>query len=178
MRFNFYLAAAAATLVSVSPAFAQAVPPVATDTDTAYARGVVLGAHSLVKKEDLDFGVVTVDPTSAGGTVSIAASAAGTRSVTGGVSVLSSTYKAAKFDGSAAPNESVVLIMSGPATTSLIDGAGNNIPSSLSFDAAGTPRNADGTGGFTVYVGGTFTIANNQAPGVYGNDFDVTANYQ
>lgn len=176
MRFNIYLAAAAATLVSASPAFAQVAP--VTDTDTAFARGVVLGAHSLKKSKDLDFGVITVDSTVGSGTISVAASAAGTRSVTGGVTALASTYSAAKFDGSAAPNETVALTMTGPATTSLSDGAGHSIPASLTFDAAGTPRNADGTGGFTVYVGGTFSIAANQAPGVYGNDFDVTAEYQ
>jgi hypothetical protein len=173
MRYTLLVAALAATVAT--PALAQQAP--VTDSDTALARGVVLGAHSLKKSKDLDFGVVAVDPTTAG-TVSITASAAGNRSVTGGVTGLTSTYSAAKFDGSGAPNEQIVLSLSGPGTTSVQDGAGNSIPVTLGVDAAGLTRNADAQGGFTVYVGGTFQIAAGQAPGVYSNSFDLTATYQ
>jgi hypothetical protein len=38
-----------------------------------------------------------------------------------------------------------------------------------------TVRTMDAVGAFTVGVGGTFTIANNQPAGVYAADFDVTA---
>ena len=177
MRFHVCLAALAASVAAASPAIAQAVPPPVTDFDTATARGVVLGAHSLRKSKDLDFGVVAVDPAS-GGTVSIAASSSGNRAVTGGVTPLTSTTSAAQFDGSAAPNEQVALTLSGAATTVVQDGAGNSIPVALSLDAAGATRNADALGGFTVYVGGTFTIAAGQTPGVYSNTFDLTAEYQ
>lgn len=177
MRFHVCLAALAASVAAASPAIAQVVPPPVTDFDTATARGVVLGAHSLRKSRDLDFGVVAVDPAS-GGTVSIAASSSGNRSVTGGVTPLTSTTSAAQFDGSAAPNEQVALTLSGAATTVVQDGAGNSIPVALSLDAAGATRNADALGGFTVYVGGTFTIAAGQTPGVYSNTFDLTAEYQ
>ena len=68
--------------------------------------------------------------------------------------------------------------MSGAATTVVQDGAGNSIPVALSLDAGGATRNADALGGFTVYVGGTFTIAAGQTPGVYSNQFDLTAEYQ
>jgi Domain of unknown function (DUF4402) len=174
MRLNVCLAALAATLVA-SPAFAQLAP--VTDTDTATARGVVLGAHSLKKSQDLDFGVVAVDPTTAG-TVTIAPSAAGNRTVSGGVTALTGTSSAAKFVGNGAPNEKIVLTLTGPATTTVQDGAGNSIPVTLALDAAGATRNADSVGGFTVYVGGTFQIAGGQAPGVYSNTFDLTAEYQ
>ena len=177
MRFQICLAAFAASVAVASPALAQAVPPPVTDSDTATARGVVLGAHSLKKSRDLDFGVISVDPVT-GGNVSIAASLAGNRSVTGGVTGLTSPSSSAVFDGSAAPNEQVLLTLSGPATTSLSDGAGHSIPSALALDAAGATRNADSAGGFTVYVGGTFTIAGGQTPGVYSNTFDLTAEYQ
>jgi Domain of unknown function (DUF4402) len=177
MRFHVCLAALAASVAVASPALAQAVPPPITDSDTATARGVVLGAHSLRKSRDLDFGVVAVDPAS-GGTVSIAASSSGNRAVTGGVTPLTSGTSAAQFDGSAAPNEQVALTLSGAATTVVQDGAGNSIPVALSLDAAGATRNADALGGFTVYVGGTFTIAAGQTPGVYSNTFDLTAEYQ
>ena len=177
MRLNVCLAALAATLVA-SPALAQVVTPAPiTDSDQATARGVVLGAHSLKKARDLDFGVVSVDPVT-GGDVSVAAASTATAVATGGVTVLTSTSSSAEFDGSAAPNEQVALTLSGPGTTSVQDGAGHSIPVSLALDAAGATRNADSQGGFTVWVGGTFTIAGGQAPGVYTNLFTLTAEYQ
>ena len=173
MRYTLLVAAAAA--IVATPALAPQAP--VTDNDTACSKGVVLGSHSLKRAKDLDFGIVAVDPINAG-TVSITASATGNRSVTGGVTGLTSTYSAAEFDGSGAPNEQIVLSLSGPGTTSVQDGAGHSIPVTLSVDAAGLTRNADAQGGFTVYIGGTFQLAAGQAPGVYSNTFDLTATYQ
>jgi hypothetical protein len=48
----------------------------------------------------------------------------------------------------------------------------------LTLDAAGATRNADAQGGFKAWVGGTFTLAGSQAPGVYSNLFTLTATYQ
>ena len=39
-------------------------------------------------------------------------------------------------------------------------------------------RTIGGTGSFTVYVGGDFQIAANQANGLYAANFDLTADYQ
>jgi len=172
MRFTVSLAALAATFAVASPAFAQAV----TDSDSAFARGVVLGSHQLIKDKDLDFGIVAAGPTV--GQVSIAASSAGTRTVSGGVSALPSTFQAAKFDGLAAPLETVSLSLTPPPGGVVQDGAGNNIPVALALDSAGSPRTADTAGGFTVYVGGTFDIAANQPAGVYSAQFQLTATYQ
>src|SRR5688500_8221424 len=83
MRLKLGLAAVAATLAVASPASAQVI----SSTAEAEARGVVLTAQSLTKEADLDFGTITVNPdplTSVGGpggTVTIAANAAGTRTV-------------------------------------------------------------------------------------------------
>lgn len=175
MRFNLCLVALAAT-IAAGPAFAQAV---ATDSDTAIARGTVLGNHSLRKQADLDFGVVTVDPL-VSGSVTISADAAGSRTTggAGGVTPLASTFQAAKFAGSAAPNEAVSLALTPPPGSIVIDGAGNNIPVSLVLDAGGSPRNADPSGGFTVFVGGTFNLAAGQPAGVYSGQFTLTATYQ
>lgn len=175
MRFYVCLAALAAT-VAAGPAFAQAV---ATDSDTATARGTVLGNHSLRKQTDLDFGVVTVDPLLSG-TVTISADSTGARTTggAGGVTPLASTYQAAKFAGSAAPNETVSLSLTPPPGGIVIDGAGNNIPVALVLDTAGTPRKADPAGGFTVFVGGTFSLSAAQPAGVYSGQFSLTATYQ
>ena len=175
MRLNVCLAALAATLVA-SPAFAQQAPT-ATDTATAAARGVVLQTHKLVKDKDLDFGVVTVD--AQGGTVSISADALGTRGTTLGVTALSGTYQAAKFLGEAAPLETVQLTLTPPATGVVTSTNGvDTIPVSLVLDAGGPTRQTNASGQFTVYVGGTFTLAPNQAAGVYSENFDVKADYQ
>jgi hypothetical protein len=175
MRYTLLVAALAATVVS--PALAQQAPT-ATDNAQADARGVVLQAHQLLKDKDLDFGVVTVD--GQGGDVSISADAAGTRSTTLGVAALSGTYQAAKFLGEAAPLETVQLTLTQlpGGTIKNTNNPGVTIPASLVLDSAGATRVTDGTGQFTVFVGGTFTLAPNQAAGVYTETFDLRADYQ
>ena len=175
MRLNVCLAALAATLVA-SPALAQQAFP--TDTAAATARGTVLQSHSLVNQTALDFGIVSADPANPG-TVSIEASAAGLRSFTGGVTLLPSTFQAARFDGLAAPLENVALTLTPPGGNVIQDAAGDTITvNSMSVDSNGLARQASSTGNFTVYVGGTFGIAANQNSGVYTAQFELTAEYQ
>ena len=176
MRYT--LLVAAATAFVAMPALAQQAPT-ASDTTSATAKGVVLQSHRLVKNTDLDFGVVTVDPLNAG-TVSISADSSGSRSATGGVTPLPSTYQAANFDGLAAPGETVALTITPPAGNVLISSSNANDKisvNSLNLDAAGASRVADSTGAFTVYVGGTFALIANQPSGVYSAQFQLTANY-
>lgn len=175
MRYTLFVAALAATTAAATPAFAQAV----TDTAQATARGVVLQQHSLVNNGALDFGIVTVDPATPG-TVVIESSAAGIRSATGGVTLLPSPSQAARFDGLAAPNETVALTLTPPVGNVLQDASATNTVTvnSLSVDAGGLTRTADANGDFTVYVGGDFGLAANQASGVYSGTFTLTAEYQ
>ena len=173
MRLNVCLAALAATFVA-SPALAQAV----TDDAPATARGVVLQQHSLVNNGDLDFGIVTTDGTNPG-TVVIASSVAGTRTATGGVTLLPGASQAARFDGLAAPLENVVLTLTPPVGNVLTDAAGDTITvNSMSVDAGGLNRTADTNGNFRVYVGGDFGLTATQASGVYSATFHLTAEYQ
>lgn len=173
MRLNICLAAAAATLAA-SPAFAQAV----TDTAPAIARGVVLQQHSLINNGDLDFGIVTTDGATAG-TVAVAATSAGTRTNTGGVTLLPGASQAARFDGLAAPLETVVLTLTPPVGNVLQDAAADTITvNSMGVDAAGLTRQADANGNFTVYVGGNFGLTATQRAGVYSAQFQLTAEYQ
>jgi hypothetical protein len=174
MRFTLLVAALAAT-TAAAPAFAQQFP---TDTAAATARGVVLQAHQLVNQTALDFGIVTVDPATPG-TVSIEASAAGLRTVGGGVTGLPSTFQAARFDGLAAPLENVVLTLTPPAGNVLQDAAGDTVTvNAMSVDSNGLARQASSNGNFTVYVGGDFGLAANQPSGVYSAQFQLTAEYQ
>jgi hypothetical protein len=173
MRLNFCLAAAAATLAA-SPAFAQAV----TDTAPAIARGVVLQQHSLINNGNLDFGIVTTDGTNAG-TVSVEPSVAGTRTNTGGVTLLPGASQSARFDGLAAPLEQVVLTLTPPVGNVIQDAAGDTITvNGMSIDSNGLTRTADANGNFTVYVGGDFGLTATQPAGVYSAQFKLTAEYQ
>ena len=175
MRSYVYLAALAASAAVASPALAQAFP---SDDAPATARGVVLQQHSLINQTNLDFGIVTTDGTNPG-TVTIAASAAGARASTGGVTLLPSTSSSARFDGLAAPLETVVLTLTPPVGNVLPDAAGDQITvNSMSVDAAGLTRTANATGNFTVYVGGDFGLTATQAAGVYSANFNLNAEYQ
>ena len=176
MRFYVCLAALAASAAVASPAFAQQVFP--SDDAQATARGVVLQQHSLVNQTNLDFGIVTTDGVNPGN-VTIAPSAAGARGSTGGVTLLPSSSSSARFDGLAAPLETVVLTLTQPVGNVLQDAAGDQITvNSMSVDAAGLTRTANATGNFTVYVGGDFGLTANQPAGVYSADFHLTAEYQ
>lgn len=180
MRIQVCLAAVAATLVAASPALAA---PTASDTTSALAKGVVLQAHQLTKNFDLDFGVVTVDSVN-GGTVSISADAAGTRTTggAGGVTALPSTFQAANFDGLAAPGETVQLTLTPPAGGVIVSTSNVNdkiTVTSLNLDSGGATRVTNNTNGqFAVWVGGTFTLNAGQNAGVYQGQFQLQADYQ
>jgi hypothetical protein len=175
MRFHILLAAVAASAAVASPALAQTFP---SDDALATARGVVLQQHSLINQSNLDFGIVTTDGVNSG-TVTIAASAGGARGSTGGVTMLPSTSSSARFDGLAAPLETVVLTLTPPVGNVLQDAAGDQIAvNSMSVDAGGLTRTASSTGTFTVYVGGDFGLTATQPAGVYSADFHLTAEYQ
>jgi len=177
MRTYVYLAALAASAAVASPALAQAFP---NDDAPAVARGVVLQTHSLINQSDLDFGIVTTDGTNPG-TVTIAPDSSGARGFTGGVMLLPSSPTSARFDGLAAPLETVVLTLTKPVSNVLQDAAGDQIAvNSMSVDGAGLTETitANGSGAFTVYVGGDFGLSATQKAGVYSADFNLNAEYQ
>jgi hypothetical protein len=177
MRINLCLAALAVTLVA-TPALAQTFP---SDTANATARGTVLQNHSLVSATALDFGIVTVDSVN-GGTVSISASASPVRSAAGagGVTLLPSSFSAARFDGLAAPLEKVVLTLTPPTGNYISDAANDTIavPSMYVDQNNSLNRQANGSGNFTVYVGADFSLAAGQPSGVYSGTFQLTAQYE
>ncbi|HEV2594275.1 MAG TPA: DUF4402 domain-containing protein [Sphingomicrobium sp.] len=179
MRINLCLAAIAATLVATTPAFAA--PTFPSDTANATARGTVLQSHSLVNATALDFGIVTVDPVNSG-TVSVSASASPVRTAggAGGVTLLPSSFSAARFDGLAAPLENVVLTLTPPTGGYITDAANDTIAvSNMYVDQNNSPnRQANGSGNFTVYVGADFSLSAAQPSGVYSGTFQLTAQYE
>ncbi|MDQ3079954.1 MAG: DUF4402 domain-containing protein [Pseudomonadota bacterium] len=178
MRFNFCLAALAATAVFASPALAQTTPtpPPVTDTATALARGLVLQPLTLTKDEDLDFGTILASTTL--GDVTINAND-GSRTVSGGVTqVTANPGGRAIFVGAGTVNQQVTLTLTPPADSFLLSAANDKIlVSDLVFDSGGATRTIGTSGVFTVGVGGTFEIAAGQPNGEYEADFSVTAEY-
>ena len=174
MRLKLTLAALAATAAFASPAAAQVV----TSTAQAEARGTILQPLTLNWAQDLDFGTILVDPLGAGGSVTIDADD-GSRSVAGDVAEVGlNGGQRAVFNGSGPANDTVDLTLTQPAGGLLYNG-GNSLAGVLVLDQGGlATRTTDGVGAYSVGVGGTFTIAANQAAGVYAADFDLTAEYQ
>ena len=174
MRFNICLAALAATVLTASPAFAQQA------SANAVAKGRVLQPLTLTKFIDLDFGTVSSDPVTPGTVaVDVTNPASPVRNKTGGVTLVPGTWQPARFDGTGEPGRAFTLTLTPPAT--LINGANSINVNSMVLDTCNCTtdtRSADVAGNFTVYVGGNFAIANNQASGLYTATFDVTADYQ
>jgi uncharacterized protein DUF4402 len=169
MRFRFYLAAAAASFAAATPAVAQQA------TATADARGIVLQSLTLSRISDLDFGTVAGDALLPG-TVSIDADT-GARATGGAVVALPGAFSRAQFDGFGSPGQTVDLTLTQPAGGVIVNGP-NTVGAVLALDAGGVTRIIGVTGAFSVYVGGDFSIAANQAAGLYQAQFDLTANYQ
>lgn len=169
------LAAVAATAVALvaTPALAQSA------STTGQGSITVLRPLTVTKNADLQFGTV-VRPSSGAGTAVV--SAAGARSVTGGVIGLNSgdTPQAAQFtvDGEGGQSISVTI----PATFSIANGSdtltvttSNNLTGSA---AAQTLSNALGAAGSLVFkVGGSVPVASTTATGLYSGTFTVSATY-
>jgi len=157
-----------ATLVAAA---AVPAPALAAQTDSSDARALLLLPLSITKVNDLDFGTVVSSATS--GTVSIAADGSG-QSVTGGVTpVPSGTVSRALFSGGGTAGQQVNIFLAPPA--SLSDGNGHSVPISLSLEKSVVT--IDATRAFFVGIGGTVTVAANQAEGTYTGTFTVLAQY-
>jgi hypothetical protein len=161
--YSAVLAGTAVLAITLGATSAQAA------SDTAEARARVLRALTLTNNTALEFGAVVA--AAGGGTVQI--SAAGARTC-GGSLTCSGTVSAAAFDITGGTSGEVVTINADPSVN-LISGA-NSMTATLVESAA--TATLDGTGAASFTVGGTLTVAANQAEGVYLGTFNVTADYQ
>lgn len=168
MRLSFGNAALVATLAA-SPALAQN-----PSQSTAMASGTILETNSLTKVEDLDFGTIAADPNNPG-TVTIDANS-GARS---GVDVMlrPGGFQRAQFVAYGLPAEVVDFVLTQPVGNLLSNPNGDSIGAVLSLNMGGVSRTVPASGVITLYVGGVFSIAAQQANGVYTGDFDLTANF-
>ena len=166
-------AVAALTVSVAAPALAQSASTTGNGSIT------VIRPLTITKNADLRFGTV-VRPSTGAGTAVV--SAAGVRSVTGGVAGLSSgdTPQAAQFtvDGEGGQSISVTI----PATFSIANGTDtltvttvNNLSGSA---ASQTLSNALGSAGSLSFrVGGSVPVASATATGAYTGTFTVSAAY-
>lgn len=139
-------------------------------TASATARARVLRALTIQNNNrPLEFGAVVAVATP--GTVTI--DTAGTRSsCLGGISC-SGAVSAALFDITGTATE--VVTIDADASVTLTSGA-NSMSATLTESAATATLSATGAAAFSV--GGTLSVAANQAEGVYTGTFNVVANYQ
>ena len=167
-------AAAFATIAFAVPAMAQS-----TASTTGTGSITVIRPLTITKNADLRFGTI-VRPSTGSGTVVV--SAAGARSVTGGVVGLASgdTPQASQFtvDGEGGQSISVTV----PATFTMANGTDSltvTTNNSLAGSAgAQTLSNSLGSAGSLVFrVGGTVPVASTAATGTYTGTFTVSAAY-
>ncbi len=176
----------AATLFAGSMALAQPVLAQQTQgptrTRSAEAKLIVLRQLSFFRVQDLDFGDIIPGPSA--GVVRILPD--GTRTTTGGVSVVGSTHQPARFAGLGSFNQQVLISVS----SNTIQLIGPGAPMTLSqFEIGSTPtailstaptrfRITNTNGQFNFPVGARLAVGANQAAGNYSGNFSITLNYQ
>ena len=180
-RLCLAIAALTGAMVMAQPAAAQSTQG-PTRTRAGEAKGIVLRQLSFFRVQDLDFGDIIPGPTP--GVVRILPD--GTRTITGGVSVVGSTHQPARFAGLGTFNQQVLISVS----SNTIQLTGPGAPMTLSqFEIGSTPtaiitttptrfRIASTNGQFNFPMGARLAVGANQAAGTYSGTFSVTLNYQ
>lgn len=172
----------AASLVAIAqPAEAQQTQG-PTGTRQAEAKTIVLRQLSFFRVQDLDFGDIIPGPTA--GVVRLLPD--GTRTTTGGVTVIGNTHQPARFAGLGSFNQQVLINVS----SNTIQLTGPGAPMTLSqFEIGSTPtailtttplrfRIASTNGQFNFPLGARLAVGANQAAGNYSGTFSITLNYQ
>ncbi|MFZ2950011.1 MAG: DUF4402 domain-containing protein [Desulfuromonadaceae bacterium] len=148
------------------------------------ATPALANSFSIVNNDTLLFGSLVAGT---GGTVTIDAST-GARSATGGVTLINSSYRAARFtvscvaDGGADACTSTSTYSIDPVVgISLTGGANSMTVTGFSVYSVNNHSNSSGrmSGGTdALEVGATLMVGNNQVPGSYSGSFSVTVAYQ
>lgn len=168
------LVSALAALAVGSPAFADQTP--------ADAQIAVVRPLEFIRVENLDFGRVIRSSTA--GTVTVAPD--GTRTKTGGVTLIGTGFQPAKFAGMGSNNQRVDISV-GP-TLFFVTGPGapmrvrnfilGSTPTAVLTTSPQRFRINSTTGIFTFPVGATLDVGANQTPGTYSGTWQITLNYQ
>lgn len=140
-------------------------------------------SFAIINNDPLAFGAFVAGT---GGTVTINASS-GARAASGGVMLMNSPYREARFtvscvvDGGADTCTSTSFYSIDPVTDiSLTSGAQSMSVNDFSVYSVNTATSSGQLSGGTdrLQVGATLTVGNNQAPGSYSGNFSVTVVYQ
>lgn len=168
------LATLLVTMLLASSAMAQA-----SATATANAQATIYQAIAITNTSMLNFGVIV--PSAAPGTVSVAASAAATRTPTGGVTLLAAAPAAAaatfNVTGQAAAAYTAT-VSGGPFNVTRLTGTETMSVDNLAVMAS--PPALNGATAVQLYVGGRLNVAANQVAGTYentGGPISVTVAY-
>ncbi len=154
--------ALAALVLSTFGASGSALAASATGT----ANATVLAAIAITAGNTLEFG--SFIPTAAG-TVIVAA-ADGARTISGGVVLSGGSPRAGTF--SVTGNGTQTFAITYPGSVNLTNG-GNTMALQVAGPATGTLV----AGAVTINVGGTLTVAMNQAAGAYTGTYSMTVEY-
>lgn len=164
-------------------AAAFATPAAAQATDSAEARAVIVRSLSFFRVQDLRFGQIL--PSTAAGVVRILPD--GTRTRTGGVTLVGNTHQPARFAGRGTYNRYVRIRLA--ANTVQITGPGapmtvsqleiGSTPDTVVLSTAWNQFRIGSTNGiFNFPVGGTLNVNANQREGNYSGTFHITLEYQ
>jgi hypothetical protein len=155
-------------------AAAVSAPSLATDS-TAGSTAEVMVPITLTKNTDLKFGKFAG---TTGGDVTI--SPLGTRSNTAGVVLAAGTVSAASFAIKGSPDANISVSLAG-STTVLTGPSGATMNLALASDLTGAlltgTATLNATGDQALNVGGTLTVAANQAAGSYTGTIAASVNY-
>lgn len=177
------LKATLAAAVAIGGTLGHAAVASAANNATTTASARIVQAIAIVKNTDLAFGQIVAGSTAS--KVTVAASAAGTRSFgtarasggayNGGTSGTTDTaISSAKFTVTGYDNTAFSITL--PSSVTLNSGSNTMTVNNLLHDAGSSPALASGTKVF--YVGADLNVGANQATGAYSNTFDVTVDYQ
>lgn len=136
-------------------------------TGSATASATILSPISVTKTSDLDFGKIIAGASAS----TVALTGAGAFTCGSGLTC-SGTHTPAAFNVAGTAGEAVTV--ASDATVTLISGA--NSMSATLVPTASSLTLVGGTASFNV--GGTLSVAGNQAAGAYAGTFNVTVNYQ
>ncbi len=168
------LAGAVSALAAAQPAYA--------DQTAGDAQIAVVRPLEFIRVENLDFGRVIRGTTA--GTVTIAPD--GTRTKTGGVTLIGTGFQPARFAGMGTNNQRVDISV-GPALF-FVTGPGapmrvrnfilGSTPTAVLTTSPQRFRINSATGIFNFPVGATLDVGANQTPGTYSGTWTITLNYQ
>jgi hypothetical protein len=165
------------TLVAALAVAGLALPGISMAANaTASSSSTVVVPIQISKSADLAFGKFAAGT---GGTVTVSTS--GARTVTGGVTAMTSSTTAAKFDVSGETGATYTITLSGP--TVLTSGSDTMAFATVSDLTGANTTSGNATSGTltagteSIYVGGVLTVASAQAPGTYTGSVVATVEY-